>query len=140
MSRSAFGFGEPSRSQDTAAELGSRAQPFSVPLGTRTGAPPQTRLETVVVSPNLPATRVVQETVVNRFVTLIAPFSNFTIYIAGNSSVSATNGIALPAGLPYEISLPGNQAIYAITDAPGVIMRLRVQVAAAIVGDLERRL
>lgn len=137
--RSAFHFSEPSRPQDTAAEMSTRAQPFSVPLGTRTGAPPQTRLETVVVSP-LTATRVVQETVENRFVTLIAPVSNFTIYIAGGSGVSTTTGIALPPGLPYEISLPGNQAIYAISDAPGITLRLRVQVAAAIVGDLERRL
>jgi len=131
--------GEPSRPRDTAVKVGvPRAQPFSQPLGTLTGAPPHTRLFTVSVAPT--ATCIVQETRENRFVTLIAPVSNFAIYISGYASVSPTFGMALPAGIPYEISLPGNQSIYAITDAPGIALQLSVQTAAALVGDLERRL
>lgn len=75
----------------------------------------------------------------NRFITLTAPVVNFSIFIAGNEGVSLSNGIPLPPGLPYEVSLPGNQALFAVTDAP-VYLRVRVQIAAALVGDLERRL
>jgi hypothetical protein len=138
----AFGnaFGDPSRPRDTAAEAG-RAQPFSQPLGHYTGAPPQTVLKQVRVAPNgFQATCVVPGTRENRFVTLTAVRSNFTIYIAGTQGVSPNFGLALPQGLPYEISLPGNQEIYAISDAPGITLDLNVQIAAALAGDLERRL
>ena len=140
MAPSTF-FGDPSRPRDTAAEGdGARVQPFSKALGHYTGAPPQTILKTEIVPPiGIAASCIVQATRENRFVTLTAPVSNFAIYVAGTSGVSATFGIALPPGLPYEISLPGNQALYAVTDAP-VLMRVRIQIAAALSGDLERRL
>lgn len=133
-------FGDPSRPRDTAAEIG-RPQPFSQPLGHYTGAPPQTVLKRVVVaSSGNQVTCVVPATRENRFVTLTAPKSNFTIFIAGVSSVSVNFGLALPQGIPYEVSLPGNQEIYAISNAPGVGVTLNVQIAAALAGDLERRL
>lgn len=134
-------FGDPSRPRDTAAELGSRPQPFSQPLGQSTGAPPQTVLRQVLVVPTgNQATCVVPVTRENRFVTLIAPRSNFTIFIASAEGVSPNFGLPLPAGVPYEVSLPGNQAIYAVSNAPGITLTLSVQIAAALAGDLERRL
>lgn len=72
--------------------------------------------------------------------TLTAAKSNFTIYVAGTQGVSPTFGLPLPQGVPYEISLPGNQELYAISDAPGITLALNVQIAAALAGDLERRL
>lgn len=133
-------FGDPSRPRDTAAEL-ARPQPFSQPLGQLTGAPPQTVLRQVTVVPNgQQATCVVPSTRENRFVTLIAPKSNFTIYIASAEGVNPNFGHPLPAGMPYEVSLPGNQAIFAVSDAPGITLKLSVQIAAALAGDLERRL
>ena len=134
-------FGNPSRGTETAAELPSRPQPFSQPLGHNTGAPPLTLLKNELVAPfgAGPPTCIVSATRENRFVTLLAPVIGFSIYVDGGSGVSLSQGIALPAGLPYEISLPGNQPLYAVTDAP-VYLRLRIQVAAALSGDLERRL
>lgn len=133
-------FGEPSRPRDTAAEIG-RPQPFSQPLGQSTGAPPQTVLRQVVVVPyGQQATCVVPATRENRFVTLTAPKSNFAIFISGVEAVNPNFGLPLPQGLPYEVSLPGNQAIYAVSDAPGITLKLNVQIASALAGDLERRL
>jgi hypothetical protein len=133
-------FGDPSLPRSTAAE-GLRPQPFSKPLGHYTGAPPQTVLKQVRVAPNgNPATLVVPATRESRFVTLTADRSNFTIFLAGTQGVSPNFGLPLPQGVPYEISLPGNQELYAISDAPGITLGLNVQIAAALAGDLERRL
>jgi hypothetical protein len=133
-------FGDPSTPTSVAAEAPAR-QPFSVPLGHYTGAPPQTLLKNELVSPASGATPscIVSATRENRFVTLTAPLVGFLIYVGDSSGASLTQGIALPPGIPYEITLPGNQALYAVTDAP-VYLRVRIQVAAAISGDLERRL
>jgi hypothetical protein len=134
-------FGDPSQPQSVAAEALLRSQPFSVPLGHYTGAPPQTQLRNEQVAPAGAGTGtcIVPATTPNRFVTLTAPLVGFSIFVGDSSGASLTQGIALPPGLPYEISLPGNQALYAVTDAP-VYLRVRIQIAAALSGDLERRL
>jgi hypothetical protein len=134
-------FGDPSLARTTAADEAMRAQPFSRPLGSYTGAPPRTRFSNVLVAPLSvgQATRLVEETRENRFVTLIAPAVAATVYVLADAGASVAMGIPLPPGLPYEVSLPGNQELYAITDA-AVYLRVRVQVAAALTGDLERRL
>ncbi len=75
----------------------------------------------------------------NRFVTLIAPAVGFTIYVGQTESVGVNNGLVLPPGQPYEISLPGKQALFLSSNAP-VSLRVSVQIAAALAGDLERKL
>ena len=134
-------FGDPSLPRSTATDVTPRSQPFSVPLGHYTGAPPPTQLKNELVAPASQATPtcIVPATTQNRFVTMVAPLVAFSIYVGDSSGASLTQGIALPAGIPYEVSLPGNQALYAVTDAP-VYLRVRIQVAAALAGDLERRL
>lgn len=132
-------WGDPSTPASTAADRAvPRAQPFSVPLGAYTGAPPPTQLTNNIVSPGAISTCIVPATRENRFVTLIAPLVAFTIYVGGNG-VSLSQGVALTPGLPYEISLPGQQAIYAVSNCP-ISLKLQIQIAAAIAGDLERRL
>lgn len=132
-------FGDPSTPTSTAADRNvSHPQPFSRPLGSYTGAPTQTQLTNNLVGAGNAATCIVPLTRENRFVTLVAPLVAFTIYI-GTAGVSINSGHALTPGLPYEISLPGNQALYAVSNCP-VALRLNIQIAAAMVGDLERRL
>jgi hypothetical protein len=116
-------------------------QPNAQALGTLTGVPPQTLFKTEQVPPVnvVPAACIVAATRENRFVTLTAPVTAFLIYIGTTGAVSQFNGIALPPGIPYEVSLPGNQALYAVTDAP-VFLRVRIQIAGAMAGDIERRL
>jgi len=133
-------FGDPSQPTSTAADRGVRAQPNSGPLGQYTGAPPRTALATNAVPPvGQQAVCLVPPTRENRFVTFVAPATAFTIYVGGTEGVNVNNGVALPNGIPYEISLPGNQAIFAVSNAP-VYLRLTVQIAAALAGDLERNL
>jgi hypothetical protein len=75
----------------------------------------------------------------NRFVTLTAPLILFSVYVNGEANFSTLSALSLPPGTAYEISLPGNQALYAVTDSP-VFVSLRVQIASALAGDTERRL
>ena len=131
-------FGEPSRSLSTASDFTPRAQPFSKPLGAYTGAPTQTQLVNSLVGAGIVPTCIVPSTRENRFVTLTAPLVAFTVFVGG-AGVSLNQGTALTPGLPYEISLPGNQAIYAVSNCP-IALRLQIQIAAALAGDLERRL
>lgn len=136
-------FGDPNRPRDTAAERACaiNTQPNTRPLGYYTGAPPQTILKTERVAPfGMAATKIVPATRENRFVTLTAPSTNFTIYVAGSAGVSANFGIALVNGVPYEVNLPGNQELFAISNAPGITLPLSIQISPAIAGDLERRL
>ena len=132
--------GDPSTATSVAAESPSRSQPFSEPLGHYTGAPPQTQLKNELVAPASATTPtcIVPSTRENRFITLTAPVVGFSIFVGDSSGASLTQGIALPPGIPYEVTLPGNQALYAVTDAP-TYLRVRIQVAAAISGNLERR-
>jgi len=134
--------GEPSLRKEVAADnphAQPGVQPNTRPLGFYTGAPPPTQLRRIQIAPStLPAVCITPITRENRFVTLTAPLVAFTIYIGG-ADVSAAGGTPLPPGIPYEVSLPGNQALYAISDAP-IYLRLSVQIAAALSGDLERRL
>jgi hypothetical protein len=133
-------FGDPSTATSVAADR-PRAQPNSGALGQYTGAPPPTRLLTVVVPPKGPqaAVCIVPPTRENRFITLLSPLTAFAIYIGGTEAVTVSNGMQLPNGLPYEVSLPGKQAIYAASNAP-VYLEVTVQIAAALAGDLERNL
>ncbi len=139
-----FSMGDPSLPAATAAmdRPSYRPQPNSGPLGQYTGAPPRTALDTRTVPPLVVgqiAACIVPPTRENRFVTIVAPNVAFAIFIGSTESVSASIGIALPAGLPYEMSLPGGQAIYAVTNAP-IALNVTVQIAAALAGDLERNL
>jgi hypothetical protein len=90
-----------------------------LPLGFRTGAPPQTILKSVQVNPfsaGKGATQIVDGSGPNRAVILTAPFVGFTIYV-GSAGVKIGD-LGLPPGLPYEIIIPGNQDLYANSDAP----------------------
>jgi hypothetical protein len=133
-------FGDPSTATAVAADR-SRAQPNSGALGQYTGAPPPTRLLTAAVPPagTQAAVCIVPATRENRFVTLTAPLVAFAIYIGATEAASASNGIALTPGIPYEVSLPGYQAIFAASNAP-VYLEVGVQIAGALAGDLERNL
>lgn len=137
LGRSIAQLGNPSLASETAADDG-RRQPFARPLGTYTGAPAPTILTMVPIAPGATSTRIAATTRENRFVTLIAPFVAFTIAI-GPPGVTTISGMALTPGIPYEVSLPGNQELHAISNAP-IMLQLRVQVAGALAGDLERRL
>jgi len=133
-------FRDPSIPTSVAADRGPRPQPNSGPLGQYTGVPPATRLGTVSVPPaGQQAACLVPKTRENRFVILTAPRTAFTIFIASTQAVGTSVGMPLPAGLPYEISLPGNQEIFATSDAP-VSLTVTVQIAAALAGDLERNM
>lgn len=123
------------------------AQVGARPLGADTGAPPWARFRTYQVIPatavgvnGQQVTLVVEGDKQSRFVTFIAPAVAFSIYIgdAGISSNPGSNGLALPLAQPYTIELPGNQSVYAVTDAP-VFLPLRVTVASVLIGDRERR-
>lgn len=120
------------------------AQPGAQPLGSETGAPPDTRFRTVQVIPSNAAnandgpTRIVEADRASRDVTLTAPNVGFTVWIGG-SGVSPGNGLALVPGQPYDLIIRGNQDVYAVTDAP-VYVPLQVQVAPLLIGDRERRL
>lgn len=113
-------------------------QPNTVPVGFSTGAPPQTRFFSVPVAVGTVPTLIVQGTRENRFILLSAPLVGFSFFVGG-TDVGVGAGLPLPAGLPYEVTLPGNQALYAVTNAP-VMISLGVQIIVAITGDVERRL
>jgi hypothetical protein len=123
------------------------AQVGARPLGAETGAPPWARFRTYQVIPTTAvgvagqqATLVVEGDKQSRFATFIAPAAAFSIFIgdAGISNNPGSNGMALPAGIPYTVELPGNQTVYAVTDAP-VFLPLRVNIAPVLIGDRERR-
>ena len=117
----------------------------SEPLGAETGAPPQTLLRTVQVVPEsfLAAnsretpTQVVQYTKDSRSLVFLAPLVGFSIFIGDTGVVNGTTRFALPAGQPYEVIVPGNQQIYAVTDAP-IYLPLKVQIAPLLIGDRQR--
>jgi hypothetical protein len=113
----------------------------NVPFGSETGAPPFTRFRMYQVAPfgfNLDPTNIVEADRQARIVVLTAPLVGFTIYV-GDPGVSPQNGFGIVPALPYEIIIPGNQNLYAITDAP-VYVPLRVQISAVYVGGRERRM
>lgn len=111
-------------------------QPNSAPLGSLTGAPPPTQMRTLQVSPGTTPILVVPPERASRVITLTAPFVGFSIYVGG-SGVKTTDH-ALTPGLPYDVVLPGNQELYAVTDAP-VSLTLRLQIAPVLTGDRERK-
>lgn len=129
--------GEPSIPRQTSRDGGMRP-PNSQPAGALTGVPTRTQFFNLQITPGL-ATVIVPQTRENRFIILLAPFFAFSIFVGESAGVSDLNGLALPPGIPYEVTLPGNQPLYAVTNAP-VRLKLRVQIAPAITGDLERRL
>lgn len=140
-----------------AANAGAQPHPTSLPpspgmepLGYRTGAPPRVELATYQVIPASAVgagrraaepTRICIRDPQSRSVVFQAPLlGGFTIYV-GDSGIAnnpGANGIALPAGLPYEVILPGGQDLYAVTNAP-VYIPVRVQIASILIGDRERR-
>jgi hypothetical protein len=140
-------FADPSMAGQAASPSDrSRFQPNTQPLGFYTGAPPVTRLTQLPVTPIVNGAGVIQqptlivpETRENRFVILTAPFVAFSIYVNIDANFNVQSSLSLTPGLPYEISLQGGQKLYAVTDAP-VFLLLRIQIAAAIASDTERRL
>jgi hypothetical protein len=132
-------FGDPSIPTGVAARtLAGQMPPGSVPSGTYTGVPTYTTLGIRQVGSMQPV-QIVNQGRENRFVTLTAPAVAFGIYI-GDRGVSAGQGLRLTPGLPYEIALPGNQELWAISDAAGIYLQLQIQVAIALLGERERRL
>lgn len=108
----------------------------SQPLGARTGAPPQTRVFSLLVRD----TPILLEgpNKQSRSIKVTAPDLPFGIFVGTESGVRAV-GRALTPGIPYEVIVPGYQALYAITDAPGMWIPVLVQVAALLAGDRERQ-
>lgn len=140
-----FAFGERGP-LDVAANSQFARQPNTQPVGTNTGAPPNTQLLQLPVTPIVNALGVVQvptlivpPTRENRFAILTAPFVGFTIYVNTTPNLSTQTNLALPPGLPYEISLQYDQGLWAVTDSP-VFLSLRVQIAAALASNTERRI
>jgi hypothetical protein len=109
-------FGNPSIPQMAARDAGSRS-PNSQPAGALTGVPTRTQFFNVQVTPGQ-ATLIVPQTRENRFIILLAPFFAFSIYVGESAGISNLNGLALPPGIPYEVTLPGNQMLYAVSNAP----------------------
>ena len=146
--KGAAAFGDPGVGQALAAVSATPgsiagAQVNSLPLGSLTGAPPQTQLRGYQIVPygalgnGQQATRIVEPDLQNRVIILTAPFVAFSIWI-GDSGVKPGD-FSLPPGLPYEVILPGRQPLYAVTDAP-VYLPLRVQIASILMGERERKL
>ena len=108
----------------------------SQPLGARTGAPPQTRVFSLLIRD----TPILLEgpNKQSRSIKVTAPDLPFGIFVGTESGVRAV-GRALTPGIPYEVIVPGYQALYAITDAPGMWIPVLVQVAALLAGDRERQ-
>lgn len=141
------GFAAPDGEMAAAVSPGARQpQIGSVPLGAKTGAPPWSQFRSYQIVPasavgigGRQATLVVDAAAASRSITFIAPSVGFSVFVggAGVSNNPGSNGYALPPGLPHEIIVPGNQSIYAVTDAP-VFLTLRIQIAALLVGDRER--
>lgn len=141
-----YPFADPSLPSTTAADGGFERQPNARPLGYATGAPPRTRLLQVNVTPQVnalgvaqPPTLIVPETPENRFVTLTAPSIAFAVLINSDASFNPLSSFVLPPGVGYEISLPGFEALYAVTTSP-VFVALQIQIAPAIAADTQRRL
>lgn len=121
------------------------SQVGSEPLGNLTGAPPWVSFRTYQIIPesglvaNQGPTLVVPADRASRLITFTAPAVGFSIFIgdAGVRGNPGVSGLALPAGIAYQIPIPGNQTVYAITDAP-VFLTLRVQIGPLLIGDRER--
>jgi hypothetical protein len=121
-----------------AQPAGTFGQPNTEALGALTGAPPRTTTRVIQIAPaTVSPTMVVPPTRESRVIILIAPFVGFGIFI-GDTGVKISD-MQLPPGLPYDVVLPGFQELYAVTDAP-VFLPLRIQIAAILIGDRERKL
>lgn len=117
--------------------------PGARPLGWLTGAPPRSLFRSFpvipfsAVGPFREPTLVVEGFRTSRVAVFTAPVIGFRIFI-GESGVRPGLGLVLPPGQPYEVIIPGNQQIYAVTDAPTYVP-LQIQVSAILMGDRERR-
>lgn len=127
------------------ATPGFEPTPNSEPTGALTGAPPRSRAFQARVIPatavgvnSQTPTRIAMATRENRIAILLAPAVGFTVYV-GESGVTPQTGLPLPAGLPYEVLLVGNQELFAVTDAPVFIM-VGVQISSVLLADRERKL
>ena len=124
--------------------VGQTGQVNSAPLGSATGAPPWARQQQLQIIPfaainnRQGATLVGERNRQNRVLTFQAPSVGFTVWI-GDSGVKPGVGLALPAGVPYDIIIPGGQEVYAITDAP-VYLPVQVFAGPLLIGDKERRM
>jgi hypothetical protein len=129
--------GPPPNREDQAPSVQVGTQPH----GATTGAPTRTQMFRVPIPPAAPGrfpVQIVGAEPTSRSVVLIAPLSGWSIFVSDSQGVSPINGIAITPLIPYEIPLPGNQALYATTDAP-TSQDLQVQVAPLLAGDRERR-
>lgn len=123
---------------------GGVGQVNSDPLGALTGAPPWARLNQVSVIPFVAVgtqgqvpTLIAARERQNRVIVVTAPLVGFSVFI-GDSGVRPGYNFALPAGLPYDIIIPGGQELYAVTDAP-TFLTVQVQDAPLLLGGTERR-
>lgn len=139
-------FGDPSRPSSTAADNYPSRQPGGRPLGYATGAPPRTTFLQINVTPIVNALGVAQQPTLivpatpdNRFITITAPLVAFAVLINSAATFNPAASFTLPPGLPYELSLPGLEEIYAVTTSP-VFVALQIQLAPAIAADMQRRL
>jgi hypothetical protein len=123
--------------QGSMSQSGGIRQENAGPLGSRTGAPTRTILKSVRVAPGNEQTQLCDEGVENRIVTLLAPAVGFTIFVGGQG-VNADNGFPLTAGVAMDVTLPGRQGLWAVSNAP-VFLQVGVQIAALLIGDTERR-
>ncbi len=124
--------------------VGLTGQVNSAPLGSLTGAPPWARLNNVQIIPftaigasGQVATIIAPAERQNRVVIITAPAVGFSIFI-GDSGVRPGYSFSLPAGVQYDIIIPGGQMLYAVTDAPTFLVA-QVQDSPLLIGDKERR-
>lgn len=107
----------------------------SQPLGARTGVPTQTRVFTRQVRNQ--ATLLEGPNKQNRVVKVIPPDLPFGVFVSTDSGVDA-RGSAISPNREFEIIIPGFQSVWAITDAPGIWIPVKVEVAPLLAGDRER--
>lgn len=109
--------------------------PNSQPLGSTTGAPPRTKIFQIQV--NATGVQIAPPDKFNREIIITAPDVAFGIFVGIDGNPTA-GGSPIPAGVPYEIDVPGFTSVWAATNAP-VWIPIQVQIAPLLVGDRERR-
>lgn len=105
------------------------------PLGANTGAPPQGRVFSLQVG-SVPV-MLEGPNKQSRSLKIVVPDLPFGVFVGTSKGVN-TFGQPVPAATPYEMLLVGYQSAFAVSNAPGVMVPVLVQVAPLLAGDRER--